>query len=265
MNAATLWYSVPATASHKIYNNGTNTFTIDPNGNVGIGYIDASYKLSVNGSIRLNNNTAGVTSFSMGGSGQFYVDAPGVVGGRFTILDNGNVGIGKTNPNCKLEVDVTLLTSTIITSGGADFGQGYLPGAYFKCRMTAYFDQSVIISGYLACTMTSVQITGTDYVGVVINTNQGQNYNTVIYIMYGSFTGIHRCFTNDELFYFNNTQLLKDSYIGRIVIASKKIATDKKIVKMTCAPAELACQHPPRRLAPVRWRMINNGILNMIK
>ena len=34
----------------------------------------------------------------MGGAGLFYVDGPGVVEGRFTILDNGNVGIGKTNP-----------------------------------------------------------------------------------------------------------------------------------------------------------------------
>ena len=47
-----LWYSAPATASHKFYNNGTNTLTIDQNGNVGIGYIDTSYKLSVYGGIR---------------------------------------------------------------------------------------------------------------------------------------------------------------------------------------------------------------------
>ena len=46
--------------------------------------------------------------------------------------------------------------------------------------------------------------------------------------MYGSFTGIHRCFTNDELFNNDNPQLFKDNYIGRIVIASGKIATDIK-------------------------------------
>jgi len=134
----------------------------------------------------------------MGGAGLFYVDAPWVVGGRFTILDNGNVGIGKTNPTSKLYVEGTLAASTLVAFGGVDFGQGYQTGTTFKCRMTAYFDQSVMISGYLACTMTSVNNSGTDNVGVVINTNQGQNYNTVLYIMYGSFTGIHRCFTNDE-------------------------------------------------------------------
>ena len=45
--------------------------------------------------------------------------------------------------------------------------------------------------------------------------------------MYGSFTGIHRYFTNDELFNNDNPQL-QDNYIGIIVIASGKIATDTK-------------------------------------
>ena len=108
INGRTLWYSVPGAAAHKFYNNGTNTLTIDQNGNVGTGYIDASYKLSANGSLRLNNNTAGITIFSMGGSGLFYVDGPGVVGGRITILDNGNVEIGNSNPSSKLTVEGTL-------------------------------------------------------------------------------------------------------------------------------------------------------------
>ena len=263
-------------------------------GNVGIGYIDTLYKLSVNGSLRLNTNTSGVTGFSMGGQSKFYIDGPGVIGGRSTILDNGNVGIGNSNPSNKLDVNgilsssnytyagglriggfdgntlfngnnnlgltvnngysiifisnggngnimtinnnnilvyQTLSAPTLVISGGADFGTGYQTGTSFKYRMTAYFDQSVIISGYLACTMTSVNNSGTDYVGVVINTNQ--SYNTVLYIMYGSFTGIHRCFTTEELFNNDNPQLFKDIYIGRIVIASGKIATDIKIIKMT--------------------------------
>ena len=54
INGGVLWYSAPATASHKFYNNRTNTLTIDQNWNVGIGYIDTSYKLSVHGGIRLN-------------------------------------------------------------------------------------------------------------------------------------------------------------------------------------------------------------------
>jgi len=48
--------------------------------------------------------------------------------------------------------------------------------------------------------------------------------------MYGSFTGFHRCFTDDELFDLNNPQDFKDNYIGRIVISSGKIATDTRKV-----------------------------------
>ena len=97
----------------------------------------------------------------------------------------------------------------IVASGAVDIGTSYSPGISFRCRMTAYFEQSVVIAGYLSCTMTPEQNTGTDYVGVVINTNQGQNYNTVLYIMYGSFTGLHRCFTNDELYNSDNHNYLK--------------------------------------------------------
>ena len=129
-------------------------------------------------------------------------------------MDNGNEGIGTANPVSKLDVDGTISATTItggslisntsitgsslVIYGGVNIGTGYYAGSTFTCKMTAYFEQSVMISGYLSCTMTSVNNSGADYVGVVINTNQGQNYNTAIYIMYGSFTGIHRCFTNDE-------------------------------------------------------------------
>jgi hypothetical protein len=41
-----------------------------------------------------------------GGTGEISIDAPGVVGGRFKIGDNGNVGIGVTNPLHKLDIVV---------------------------------------------------------------------------------------------------------------------------------------------------------------
>ena len=135
---------------------------------------------------------------------------------------------GATVVNGNLTSDTTIVGSTLVISGSVDFGTGSQTGKSFRSRMTSYFEQSAIISGYLSCTMTSVNNSDTDYVGVVINTNQGQTYNTVLYIMYGSFTGIHRCFTNDELFNNDNPQLFKDNYIGRIVIESEKIATDIK-------------------------------------
>ena len=58
---------------------------------------------------RLHLETTGLTAtdygFRMGGNGQFVIDAPGVLGGRLTVLENGNVGIGNNNPDAKLRID----------------------------------------------------------------------------------------------------------------------------------------------------------------
>ena len=56
------------------------------------------------------------------------------------------------------------------------------------------------ITGYLTCRMESVANNGTDYVGVQFNTTQGTAYFQTLKIMYGSFTGFHRLFCDDELF-----------------------------------------------------------------
>ena len=81
---------------------------------------------------------------------------------------------GATVVNGNLTSDATIVGGTLVISGGVNLGTGYQTGTSFNCKMTAYFEQSVIISRYLACTMTSVNNSCTDYVGVVINTNQGE-------------------------------------------------------------------------------------------
>ncbi len=55
----------------------------------------------------------------------------------------------------------------------------------------------------------------------------GGVYNYPLKVLRGTFTGFHRCFIdNEELFDTNNIQNFKDSYVGRIVISSGKVATD---------------------------------------
>lgn len=77
-------------------------------GNVGIGTTSPNSKFELidsgNTGLRVQTNTAGGTVASFGGFGAFRVDAPGIVGGRFTMLENGNVGIGNNNPTEKLSV-----------------------------------------------------------------------------------------------------------------------------------------------------------------
>ena len=64
-----------------------------------------------------------------------------------------------------------------------------------------------------------------DYVGVPFETNSGATASYTLQLILNSFTGYHRNFTNDELFDENDAQLFKDTYEGRIVVATGKIAT----------------------------------------
>jgi hypothetical protein len=88
---------------------------------------------------------------------------------------------------------------------------------------------SLVLEGEIIPLMASVANSGTDYCGVTLNSSQGTNYKTSIKIMFGTFTGFHRCFTDDIEFKEEEPQKFKDDYIGRIVISTGKIATDTKI------------------------------------
>jgi hypothetical protein len=85
----------------------THVMTLD-SGRVGIGTISPTFKLEIvdasNSGLRVQTNIAGGTVASFGGAGAFQIDAPGIVGGRLNVNENGNVGIGTSNPNTKLQV-----------------------------------------------------------------------------------------------------------------------------------------------------------------
>jgi hypothetical protein len=101
---------------------------------------------------------------------------------NLSILNNGNVGIGNINNSAsKLHVN------------GTTFFQGY-----------CVIGGNLLINGSCSPYMTSVANSGTDYVGVQINSSRGSAYQYPLCIMFGSFTGFHRCFVDDELFDINN-------------------------------------------------------------
>jgi hypothetical protein len=65
------------------------------NGNIGLGTTDTTYaKVSINATtidaLRIDSNT-GFNAISIGGTGRFSIDAPGIGAGRFLVNDNGQV------------------------------------------------------------------------------------------------------------------------------------------------------------------------------
>jgi len=68
-----------------------------------------------NGSISLNSSGG----FDQSSIGNFYIDAPFVVGGRFAVLENGNIGIGVSNPLQKLQVNGVASVSGLTVNGPA--------------------------------------------------------------------------------------------------------------------------------------------------
>ncbi len=61
---------------------------------------------------------------SFGGNGDFVIDKPGVIGGRFTVKENGNVGIGNATPNVPLSF-ASLLGKKITLYPGATGDVGF--------------------------------------------------------------------------------------------------------------------------------------------
>ena len=93
--------------------------TIESNGNLGIGTISPSSKLEVRGGIKASYDTNRSITFFTAGDGNAYMN---MVGGtstsrfgfqvdgssKMSLMQNGNVGIGTTNPDAKLAVNGTV-------------------------------------------------------------------------------------------------------------------------------------------------------------
>lgn len=123
-----------------------------PNGNVGIGTVSPSHQLEIvdttNTGLRVQTNIAGGTVASFGGFGDFQIDAPGVVGGRVIVKENGNVGIGTTAPSAQLEVAGT------VKFGGKSLVQIYrlynsTNGDHFYTPSATERDNAVANDGYV--------------------------------------------------------------------------------------------------------------------
>ena len=102
-----------------------STGSVIVNGDLGIGITPPLYALHVgqNQTVRIeanangNTNTDGVM-LGLGAPGIFSVDAKGVPAGRFTVTNNGNVGINQPNPQYYLDVNGTMNVTSQISNPG---------------------------------------------------------------------------------------------------------------------------------------------------
>ncbi len=85
---------------------------------------------------------------------------------------------------------------------------------------------SLYVLNQITCRFYTITNSGTDYIGVSANNANGAFGNYTLYIMYGTFTGFHRVFTEDEKYDKEDPQKFEDDYAGRIVVSIGKIATD---------------------------------------
>lgn len=93
-------------------------------GKLGLGTENPTAFLHIQGvDENLNGIRLETGKFSMGGGGQFSIDSPGLIDGRFVVLANGNVGIGSVNPSSKLSVNGTIKTKevNVTATGWADY------------------------------------------------------------------------------------------------------------------------------------------------
>jgi len=99
----------------------TERMRITSGGNVGIAITSPTNALhiGVDNTLRVEGSSASNDTFgiSMGGSGSFKIDAPGVVGGRFAVLNSTNVLIGTTTDNgSKLQVSGSATFSSSVSA-----------------------------------------------------------------------------------------------------------------------------------------------------
>jgi hypothetical protein len=93
--------------------------------------------------------------------------------------------------------------------------------------MTLNNNGNLSVEGQITCLLYTISGSYRDLLGVYADfTPAGSFGYHQIKIIEGTFTGFHRCFTDDERFNKDEPQLFRDKYEGRIVISTGKIATD---------------------------------------
>jgi len=132
LRADTASVSVASLADTTWRHSGANIYRL--NGNIGIGTMSPSERLSVAGNLEFRsadgqfNHVADLkTTVEANGSANFGIWTRNIGDEyeRLTVTHDGNVGIGTTNPTSKLEVIGTTTTKILAITGGGDLAEPF--------------------------------------------------------------------------------------------------------------------------------------------
>jgi hypothetical protein len=155
-------------------NNFTENMRIKGNGNVGIG-LNPAYKLHIGNALnglRVEGPASpGGTALSIGGTGNVLIDKPGTVGGRLTIKENGNTGIGENNPGFPLTFTSALGDKiSLYGNSGAHYGFG-VAGGLLQIHSAVSTDDIAIGYGSNSSFTERFRVKGNG--ALAVNTNTG--------------------------------------------------------------------------------------------
>jgi len=217
-------------------NDADDDILLLPSGNVGIGIANPTSKLDVNGNIKSSGNLLITGIANIKGVSPYAVPNNNMATGSLCIgstdVDYG-YSTGWSTNTAGIMMECNNITEICVHDSGTRVASLlYYYGStnqIYIGRDKGWGRSSVFMDGYLQCLLQAMSNSGTDYVGVAnADSNNGLNYSRQLYLMFNTFTGFHRCFTDDIEFKEEDPQKFKDDYIGRIVISSGKIATDMK-------------------------------------
>jgi len=118
-------------------------------------------------------------------------------------------------------------------ASGSSYYQGYGSSPHIFRNgtgvdaLTIYNSCDMRVEGEVTSKLYCISGNYRDLMGVYAEGTPAGSFGYYTYkIVEGTFTGFHRCFTDDELYNNDEPQLFKEQFEGRIVISTGKIATD---------------------------------------
>jgi hypothetical protein len=258
----------------------TERMRIKANGNVGIGFLSPSYKLHVGNAsngLRIEGPaTIGGTALSIGGLGNIVVDKPGVIGGRFTIKENGNIGIGNNNPNTALSFPPTLGKKITLYPGNtgdagfavagnrlqiyadnsnADVAIGYDAAGTFNEKFAVKANGALAVSGSTGTSGQVLTSNGANNIATwsnVLNQDAGTN---VIPITYTLVSGL----VSTEI--TTLTRTITTSQNAKLFVSMNSYISGFGCSSLGCSPTASITIEVDGVNKSIAWFTLNNGII----